>query len=90
MSDTPIKVENYRLAARFAVCDNVDLMLLRFGRVRPSSTNLDNLPIVVLKEIISYVDIGHTVSVTQVNQHLHYTLMTDDHIWTFLLHSSPH
>ena len=48
-------------------------------------TNLDNLPIVVLREIISYLDIGHVVPLTHVNQQLRDTLIFDNGLWLLLL-----
>jgi hypothetical protein len=48
-------------------------------------TNLDNLPIVVLREIISYLDIGHVMPLTHVNQQLRDTLICDNGLWMLLL-----
>jgi hypothetical protein len=52
-----------------------------------SSTNLDNLPIVVLRELISYLDVGHIIPLALVNRQLYDTLKDDNGLWLFLLRS---
>jgi F-box domain len=52
-----------------------------------STINFDCLPILVLRRIMSYLDIGHIVPLTQVNRRLRYMLTEDNGYWLFLLHS---
>ena len=52
-----------------------------------STINFDCLPILVLRRIMSYMDIGHVVPLTQVNRRLRYMLTEDNGYWLFLLHS---
>ena len=52
-----------------------------------STINFDCLPILILRQIMSYLDIGHIVPLTQVNQRLWYMLTEDNDYWLFLLHS---
>lgn len=50
-----------------------------------SSVSLDGMPILVLHTIISHLDIGHVISLTQVNRQLRYSLTNDSGYWVHLL-----
>jgi hypothetical protein len=52
----------------------------------PPPISLPNLPILVLKIIISNLDVGHALSLTQVNRQLRYFLVTDHCFCHFLLY----
>jgi hypothetical protein len=54
----------------------------------PQSTravNLDDMPILVLHTIVSHLDIGHVISLTQVNRRPRDSLTNDNGYWVFLL-----
>jgi XPA protein C-terminus len=48
------------------------------------------MPLVVLKTIISYLDIGDIIPLVLVNKSLYWTLITDEHLWHFLLRERLH
>jgi hypothetical protein len=52
---------------------------------RPVMLNM--LPILILKLVISYLDISHVVRLTEVNRPLRYLFTTDNDFWTYLLRS---
>jgi hypothetical protein len=54
---------------------------------RRSIINFECLPILVLRRIMSYLDIGHIVPLTRVNRRLRCLLTEDNGYWLFLLHS---
>ena len=43
------------------------------------------MPILVLHTIVSYLDIGHVISLAQVNRQLRYSLTNDNDYWVYLL-----
>jgi XPA protein C-terminus len=56
-------------------------MLLQ-GKSSPQMrVRLDTLPFDVLREITTYLDVGHLISLSQVNQVLRAFLINDDNLW---------
>jgi len=43
------------------------------------------MPVLILHTIVSHLDIGHVISLTQVNQQLRCSLINDNGYWVFLL-----
>jgi hypothetical protein len=52
-----------------------------------SPVSLDTMPVLVLHTIISHLDIGHVISLTQLNRQLRCSLINDNGYWVFLLHA---
>jgi len=50
-----------------------------------SPVNLDGMPILVLRTIVSHLDVGHVISLTQVNRQLRHSLTNDSGYWVYLL-----
>src|SRR5271170_630386 len=50
-----------------------------------SPISINSMPILVLHMVISHLDIGHVISVTQLNRQLHYSLTNDNGYWVSLL-----
>jgi hypothetical protein len=50
-----------------------------------SPVNLDGMPILVLHTIVSHLDIGHVIPLTQVNRQLRYSLTNNNGYWVYLL-----
>ena len=51
--------------------------------------NLDTVPYEVLREIVSYIDVGHIISVAQVNRVLRNSLPNDTLLWSSRLRRLP-
>jgi len=45
------------------------------------SVNLDSVPIDVIRKIVSYLDAGHIIYLSQVNRFIRCILVGDNHLW---------
>jgi hypothetical protein len=52
--------------------------------------NLHHMPILILKIILSYLDVGHILPLVLVNKTLYWTLLTEVSLWYFLLRERLH
>ena len=50
-----------------------------------SHINLDSMPILVLHSVVSHLDIGHVISLTQVNRQLRSSLTNNNGYWVTLI-----
>ena len=56
-------------------------ILLQGKLSEQTKLNLNTLPFDILKEMVAYLDVGHIISLSQVNQSLRAFLINDDNLW---------